>query len=74
VSQPALHVNLWLDFKEALIKSPTGSKRVTADQGGSVAAGSGQRRKEDKYTLEAALLQPCKLHCTPSRVATHSMR
>jgi hypothetical protein len=46
---------------------------VAADQGGPGAAGSGQRRKEYKYTLEAALDQPCKFHSTLSRIATHSM-
>jgi hypothetical protein len=74
MSQPALHINLWLGFKEAFAKSSASSMRVAADQGGPRAAGSGKRRKEDKYTLEAALDQPCKFQGTPSRVATHSMR
>jgi hypothetical protein len=39
-----------------------------------VAAGSSQGRKEGKYTLDAALDQPCKFHSTPGRAATHSMR
>jgi hypothetical protein len=38
------------------------------------AAGSGQRCKEHRYTLDAALDQPCKFHSTPGREATHSMR
>jgi hypothetical protein len=49
-------------------------KRVAADQGGSGASVSGQRRREDKYTLEAAPDQPCKFHSTPGRIATHSTR
>jgi hypothetical protein len=32
------------------------------------------RRREDKYTLEAALDQPCKFHNTLGRIATHSTR
>jgi hypothetical protein len=47
---------------------------MAADQGGSGAADSGQRRKEDRYTLDAALDQPCKFHSTPGREATHSTR
>jgi hypothetical protein len=45
---------------------------MAADQGGPGAVGSGQRRKEDKYTLDATLDQPCKFHNTPDREATHS--
>jgi hypothetical protein len=55
MSRLALHVNLWLDFEEAFAKSSTSSKRVAANQGGSGAAGSSQRRKQDKYTLDAVL-------------------
>jgi hypothetical protein len=69
-----VHVNLWLDFKEALVESSASSKRMEIDQGGSGAAGGGQRRKGDKYTLDAALDQPCRFHSTPGREATHSMR
>jgi hypothetical protein len=47
---------------------------VVADQGGSGATGSGQRRKEEKYTLEATLDQPYKFHSTHGRVATQSTR
>jgi hypothetical protein len=36
--------------------------------------GGGQGRKEGKYTLDAALDQPCKFHSTPGREATHSTR
>jgi hypothetical protein len=74
VSQPTLHINLWLGFKEAFTKSSASSKRVAAGQGGPRAAGSGQRRKEDKYTLETGLDQSCKFHSTPGRGATHSTR
>jgi hypothetical protein len=73
-SQPALHVNLWLDFREALAKSSASSKRMAADQGGSGATGSSQRRREDRYTLDAALDEPWKFHSTPGREATHSTR
>jgi hypothetical protein len=73
-SQPALHVNMWLDFKQALAKSSTSSKWMVVDQGGSGAADSGQRRKEDRYTLDLALDQPCKFHSTPGRESTHSTR
>jgi hypothetical protein len=58
---------------KTLPKGSASSKRVAADQGGPGAAGSGQGRKEGKYTLDAALDQPCKFHSTPSREATHSM-
>jgi hypothetical protein len=57
---------------KAITKGSASSKRVAADQGGSGAAGSGQGRKEGKYTLDAALDQPCKFHSTPGREATHS--
>jgi hypothetical protein len=36
--------------------------------------GDGQGRKEGKYTLDAALDEPCKFHSTPGREATHSTR
>jgi hypothetical protein len=54
-----------------LTKGSASSKRAAADQEGG-AAGSGQGRKEGKYTLDAALDQPCKFHSTPGREATHS--
>jgi hypothetical protein len=47
---------------------------VAVNQGGPRAACGGQRRKEDKYTLEVALDQPCKFHSSPSRLAMHTMR
>jgi hypothetical protein len=59
---------------KALAKSSASSKRMAVDQGGPGAAGSGQRHKEDKYTLHAALDQPCKFHSTPGREVTHSTR
>jgi hypothetical protein len=58
---------------KALPKGSASSKRVVADQGGPGTAGSGHGRKEGKYTLDAALNQPCKFHSTPGREATHSM-
>jgi hypothetical protein len=64
---------MWLNFKEALAKSSASSKQVATDQGGSGATGSGQRHREDKYTLDAVLDQPCRFHSTPIREATHSM-
>jgi hypothetical protein len=57
-----------------LPKGSASSKRVAVDQGGPGAAGSSQGRKEGKYTLDAALDQPCKFHSTPGREATHSTR
>jgi hypothetical protein len=72
--QPALHIHLWLDHMKALPKGSASSKRVASDQGGPGAAGSGQGRKEGKYTLDAALDQLCKFHNIPGREATHSMR
>jgi hypothetical protein len=72
--QLALHIHLWLDHMKTLPKGSASSKRAAADQGGPGAAGSGQGRKESKYTLDAALDQTCKFHSTPSREATHSMR
>jgi hypothetical protein len=59
---------------KALPKGSASSKRAASDQGGPRAAGSGQGRKEGKYTLDAALDQPCKFHNTPGREATHSTR
>jgi hypothetical protein len=59
---------------KALAKSSASSKRMAVDQGGLGAAGSGQRRKVDKYTLDAALDQPCKFRSTPGREAAHSTR
>jgi hypothetical protein len=38
------------------------------------AGGSGHGRKEGKYTLDAALDQPCKFHTSPGRETTHSTR
>jgi hypothetical protein len=70
--QPALHVHLWLDHMKALTKGSASSKRAAADKGGPGDAGSGQGRKEGKYTLDAALDQSCKFHSTPGREATHS--
>jgi hypothetical protein len=72
--QPALHIHLWLDHMKALPKGSARSKRAASDQGDSGAAGSSQGRKEGKYTLDAALDQPCKFHNTPSREANHSTR
>jgi hypothetical protein len=72
--QTALHIHLWLDHMKALPKGSTSSKRAASDQGGLGAAGSGQGRKEGKYTLDAVLDQPCKFHSTPGREATHSTR
>jgi hypothetical protein len=43
---------------KALPKGSASSKRAASDQGGPGAAGSSQRRKEGKYTLDAALNQP----------------
>jgi hypothetical protein len=59
---------------KALSKGSASSKRAAADQGGPGAAGNGQGRKEGKYTLDAALDQPCKFHGTPGREVTHSTR
>jgi hypothetical protein len=53
--QPALHIHLWLDHMKTLPKGSASSKRAAADQGGLGAAGSGQGRKEGKYTINAAL-------------------
>jgi hypothetical protein len=72
--QLALHIHQWLDHMKALPKGSVSSKRAASDQGGPGAAGSGQGRKEGKYTLDAALDQPCKFHNTPGREATHSTR
>jgi hypothetical protein len=69
---PALHIHLWLDYMKTLPKGSASSKRVAADQGGLGAASSGQGRKKGKYTLDAALDQPCKFHSTPGREAIHS--
>jgi hypothetical protein len=74
VHQPALHIHLWLDHMKKLPKGPASSKRAAADQRGPGAAGGGQGRKEGKYTLDAALDQPCKFHSTPGWEATHSTR
>jgi hypothetical protein len=72
--QPALHVYLWLDHLKMLPKGSASSKRAAADQGGPGAADGGQGCKDGKYTLDAALDQPCKFHLTPGREATHSTR
>jgi hypothetical protein len=58
---------------KTLPKGPASSKRAATDQGGLGATSGGQGRKEGKYTLDAALDQPCKFHSTPGREATHSM-
>jgi hypothetical protein len=55
VCQPALHIHLWLDHMKMLPKGLASSKRAATDQGGPGAMGSGQGRKEGKYTLDAAL-------------------
>jgi hypothetical protein len=57
-----------------LAKSSASSKRMAVDQGGPRAVGSGQRCREGKYTLNAALDQPCRFHSTAGREATHSTR
>jgi hypothetical protein len=59
---------------KVLPKGSASSKRAAADQGSSGATDSGHGCKEGKYTLDAALDQPCKFHSTPGREATHSMR
>jgi hypothetical protein len=68
VRQPALHIHLWLDHKKTFPKGLASSKRAATDQGGPGAVGSGQGRKEGKYTLDAALDQPCKFHSIPGVV------
>jgi hypothetical protein len=50
-----LHVHLWLDHVKTSSRGSASSKRVTSDQGGPGAAGSGHGRKEGKYTLDATL-------------------
>jgi hypothetical protein len=70
----ALHIHLWLDHVEMFPRGSVSSKRAAFDQGGPGAAGSGHGHKEGKYTLDAALDQPCKFHTSPSREATHSTR
>jgi hypothetical protein len=70
----ALHIHLWLDHAEMLPRGSASSKRAASDQGGPGAVGSGHGRKEGKYTLNAALDQPCKFHTSPGREATHSTR
>jgi hypothetical protein len=71
---PALHIHLWLDHVEAFPRGSASSKRAASDQGGPGAASSSQGRKEDKYTFDAALDQPCKFHNSSGREATHSTR
>jgi hypothetical protein len=71
--QSALHIHLWLNHMKTAPRGSASSKRAATDQGGPGAAGSGQGRKEGKYTLEAALGQLCKFHSSPGREATHSM-
>jgi hypothetical protein len=68
----ALHIHLWLDHVDMFPRGSTSSKRAASDQGGPGAAGSGHGRKEGKYTLDAALDQPCKFQTSPGREATHS--
>jgi hypothetical protein len=70
----ALHIHLWLDHVEMFPRGSASSKRAASDQGGPRAAGSGHGRREGKYTLDAALDQPCKFHTSPGREATHSTR
>jgi hypothetical protein len=70
----ALHIHLWLDHVDAFPRGSASSKRAASDQGGPGAAGSSHGRKEGKYTLDAALDQPCKFHTSPGREATHSTR
>jgi hypothetical protein len=70
----ALHIHLWLDHVKTSPRGSASSKRAASDQGGPGAAGSGHGRKEGKYTLDAALDQPCKFHTSPGREATHSTR
>jgi hypothetical protein len=70
----ALHIHLWLDHVETFPRGSVSSKRAAPDQGGPGAAGSGHGRKEGKYTLHAALDQPCKFHTSLGREATHSTR
>jgi hypothetical protein len=62
----ALHIHLWINHMQTLPKGSTSSKRAASDQGGLGAAGSGHGCKEGKYTLDAALDQPCKFHSTPA--------
>jgi hypothetical protein len=69
---PALHIHLWLDHVKTSSRGPASSKRAASDQGGPGAAGSGHGRKEGKYTLDAALDQPCKFHTSLGREVTHS--
>jgi hypothetical protein len=70
----ALHIHLWLDHTKTVPRGCANSKRAASDQGGPGAAHSGHGRKEGKYTLDAALDQPCKFHTSPGREATHSTR
>jgi hypothetical protein len=65
----ALHIHLWLDHVKTSSRGSASSKRAASDQGGPGAAGSGHGRKEGKYTLDAALDQPCKFYTSPGRVA-----
>jgi hypothetical protein len=53
-------------------RGPASSEQAATDQGGPGAAGDGQGHKEGKYTLDAALDQPCKFHITPGREVTYS--
>jgi hypothetical protein len=69
-----LHIHLWLDHVDTFPRGSASSKQAASDQGGPGAAGSGHGRKEGKYTLDAALDQPCKFHTSPGREATHSTR
>jgi hypothetical protein len=69
---PVLHIHMWLDHVEAFPRGSASSNRAASDQGGPGAASSGQGRKEGKYTLDAALDQPCKFHNSPGREVTHS--
>jgi hypothetical protein len=57
---------------KALSKGSASSKEAAANEGGPGASSNVQGHKEGKYTLDAALDQPCKFHSTPSREATHS--
>jgi hypothetical protein len=64
---PAPHIHLWLDQVEVFPRGSASSERAASDQGGPGATGSIQGCKEGKYTLDAALDQPCKFHSSLGR-------
>jgi hypothetical protein len=74
VHPSALHIHLWLDHVKTSPRGSASLMRAASDQGGPGAARSSHGRKEGKYTLDAALDQPCKFHTSPGREATHSTR